>query len=342
MNARIKDVAALAGVSTATVSHVLNETRFVREETKKRVLEAIGEIGYTPNANARNLASGSSRTIGLIISDITNPFFPDLVKAIQNRALDHGYEVIVTNTDYAPEHEASCVQRLLELRVNGVIVMTTEQNNAGTERLLQSRMPTIFLDIGEAGRHCGIVRVDYEAGIRSAVEHLLELGHRNIAFINGPNEFMSARIRCEAFVSAMQSRQAALQTQWHVLEGDFRLESGVKAVRQIMTWNPRPTAIVAASDLMALGALSELKHQGLRLPQDCSLIGFDDIWQAELSDPPLTTIVIPRAELGRVAVEELLAMTGADDGKGKSVQVATRLMIRRSTGLVPSSANGSA
>lgn len=333
-------MAALAGVSTATVSHVLNETRFVKADTKARVLAAIQKTGYTPNAHARNLASGSSRTIGLIISDITNPFFPDLVKSIQNRALDKGYEVIVTNTDYESEHEASCVQRLLELRVNGVIVMTTEQNSAGTERLLASGIPTVFLDIGEAGRHCGIVRVDYEEGIRSAVEHLLQLGHRHIAFINGPNEFLSAQVRCDAFVDAMQSHREDLHTQWNILAGDFRLESGAKAVRQLLEWNPRPTAIMAASDLMALGAQAELKRQGLRLPEDCSLIGFDDIWQAALSDPPLTTIVIPRAELGRVAVEELLAMAAATDGTGRSVQVHTSLMVRRSTGPVPAAGAG--
>src|SRR5213082_180386 len=172
---RIKDVAKLSGVSTATVSHVINKTRYVSDETRRRVLGAIENVGYTPNIHARNLASGQSRTLGLIISDITNPFFPDLVKSIQERALELGYDVIVLNTNYEPARDARYVQRLLELRVLGAMILTTEMD-----------ISVVFLDIGKVGPHTSNIRVNYEKGVHEAVEHLLELGHRQIAFISGP------------------------------------------------------------------------------------------------------------------------------------------------------------
>ena len=293
--ARTKDVAALAGVSTATVSHVINKTRLVGEETKQKVLAAIESMGYTPNIHARNLASGSSKTLGLIISDITNPFFPDLVKSIQDSALGPGYEVIVANTNYELEHDISCVQRLLELRVRGVMVMTTEQDDTMVARLLQSKVAAVFLDVGKVGPQVSNIRVNYGRGIHQAVEHLLELGHRRIAFIGGPDHFMSAQFRRQAFVRTMKKYGSTLQTESAFFEGDFKYESGERAVRKLLTLKRRPTAILAANDLMAVGALGELKRAGLRVPADVSVIGCDDIWLAALSDPPLTTIKIPRA-----------------------------------------------
>src|SRR5437870_2097335 len=192
---RIKEVAKLARVSTATVSHVINKTRFVSDDTKRKVLYAIERVGYTPNIHARNLASGQSRTLGLIISDITNPFFPDLVKSIQERALELGYDVIVLNTNYEPERDSRYVQRLLELRVRGVMILTTEMDLSVIERLSSREIAVVFLDIGKVGPHTSNIRVNYEKGVHEAVEHLLELGHRQIAFISGPVRFKSAQFR---------------------------------------------------------------------------------------------------------------------------------------------------
>src|ERR1700746_2995008 len=183
---RIKDVATLAKVSTATVSHVINNTRFVSEETKRRVLGAIENVGYAPNIHARNLASGQTRTLGLIVSDITNPFFPDLVKSVQEKALELGFDVIVLNTNYDPERDARYVQRLLELRVRGVMILTTEMSLSVIERFSSREIPVVFLDSGKVSPHTSNIRIDYEKGVHEAVEHLLELGHRQIAFISGP------------------------------------------------------------------------------------------------------------------------------------------------------------
>ncbi len=334
---RIKDVAKLAGVSTATVSHVINKTRFVSDETKRRVLGAIENAGYTPNIHARNLASGQSRTLGLIISDITNPFFPDLVKSIQERTLELGYDVIVLNTNYEPERDAPYVQRLLELRVRGVMVLTTEMDLAVIDRLLSRRIAVVFLDIGKVGPHTSNIRVNYEKGVHEAVEHLLKLGHRQIAFISGPTRFKSAQFRRLAFLKTMKKHRAALRTEPVICEGDFKLESGAQAVKELLALKNRPTAIIAANDLMAMGALRELKRAGLQVPKDISVVGCDDIWLAKLSDPQLTTIMIPRAQIGAAAVEAVLHTNGSEDHYGREIKIGTQLLVRESTGAAPQS-----
>lgn len=327
----INDVATLAGVSTATVSHVINKTRYVSEETTLAVQAAIAKVGYTPNIHARNLAAGYSRTLGLIISDITNPFFPDLVKTIQDCALEPGYEVIVANTDYQSEHDVPCVQRLLEFRVRGVMFLTTEKNDAAMERLLQSRTPTVYLDIGKVGPLASNIRIDYEKGVHEAVEHLLALGHKRIAFISGPSHLVSAQLRRAAFVSAMQKYESSRSTPAILCEGDFRLESGQRAVRELLARDEKPTAIVAANDLMALGALGELKKAGLSVPRDVSIVGCDDVYLASLVDPPLTTIMIPRAEIGRAAVEAVLQMKAEGGPPGREIRIGTKLVVRGSS-----------
>src|SRR6266446_3981392 len=332
---RIKEVAKLARVSTATVSHVINKTRFVSDDTKRRVLYAIERVGYTPNIHARNLASGQSRTLGLIISDITNPFFPDLVKSIQERALELGYDVIVLNTNYEPERDSRYVQRLLELRVRGVMILTTEMDLSVIERLSSREIAVVFLDIGKVGPHTSNIRVNYEKGVHEAVEHLLELGHRQIAFISGPVRFKSAQFRRQAFLETMKKHGASLQTEPVICEGDFKLESGQQAVRELLVLKNRPTAIIAANDLMAMGALRELGRAGLQVPRDMSVIGCDDIWLAKLTDPQLTTIMIPRAEIGAAAVEAVLHTNAGEGRSGREIKIRTELLVRESTGAAP-------
>ncbi len=334
---RIAEVAKLAKVSTATVSHVINKTRFVSEETKQRVFAAIENIGYTPNVHARNLAAGSSQMLGLIISDITNPFFPDLVKSIQETALSAGYEVIVFNTNYDSTRYAQYVQRFLELRVRGVLIMTTEMDPSLVDRLSSRKIPVAFLDIGKAGPVISNIRVNYEKGIHQAVEHLFGLGHRQIAFISGSNQFKSAQIRRKAFLSAMEKHQPSLHTEPVIYEGDFKFESGERAVRELLASEHRPTAIVASNDLMALGAMRELTRAGLQIPRDISIIGCDDVWIAQLSDPELTTISIPRSKIGQEAVHAVLQTDPSKGKRGREIKVATELIIRSSTGEAPPS-----
>lgn len=331
---RIKDVAMLAQVSTATVSHVINNTRFVSDETKRRVLGAIERVGYAPNIHARNLASGQTRTLGLIVSDITNPFFPDLVKSVQEKALELGFDVVVLNTNYDSERDAPYVQRLLELRVRGVIILTTEMDLSVIKRLSSQKIMVVFLDIGKVGPHTSNIRVNYEQGVHQAVEHLLELGHRQIAFVSGPLHFKSAQIRRQAFLRSMKKYRASLHTEPVIYEGDFKLESGQRAVKELVALKNKPTAIIAANDLMAVGAMWELGRAGLRVPKDISVIGCDDIWLARLTDPPLTTVMIPRAEIGTAAVEAVLRSDSANGNSGREIRIATQLLVRESTGAI--------
>jgi LacI family transcriptional regulator len=332
---KIKDVARVAGVSTATVSHVINKTRFVRDETRQKVLEAIEQCNYAPNVHAQSLASGRSTTLGLIISDIVNPFFPELVKSIQEAATEQGYDVIMGNTNYDPTRTVSCVQRMIERRVRGVAIMTSEMDLSLIDQLAAKEVAVVFLDLGPVGPHMSNICVDYEDGIRAGVEHLLELGHRRIAYIGGPSRLKSAARRQAAFTDIMGKYQASLKTMPLIFDGDFKTTGGQRAAARIVRLTPRPTALLAANDLMAIGALRELRSAGLRVPNDISVIGFDDISFAALTEPPLTTIVFPRADIGRAAVEAIMHTIASIGNMGREFNVSTRLVVRESTGPVP-------
>src|SRR5262245_5852945 len=331
---RIRDIAKLAGVSTATVSHVVNDTRFVSEETKQKVLAVIERTGYTPNANARNLASRQNHTLGLILSDLSNPFFPELVKSIQERAIEAGYDISMANTNYDSERALASVRRMLEQRVSGVAVMTSEIDDSLTRRLAERGVSVVFLDVGKAGPFVSNIVVNYEKGIRAGVEHLLELGHRRIAYISGPLRLKSAQRRHLAFTRIMKKYEPSLRTQPWIYEGDFKAAGGQGAVVEMLRHKPRPTAIMAANDLMAMGALGELKKAGLRAPEDISVVGFDDILFAALTDPPLTTVALPREEIGRASIEALLNTIKDTSRMGREYKITTRLVVRESTGPV--------
>jgi LacI family transcriptional regulator len=327
---RIKDVAREAGVSTATVSHVINNTRFVSPETRERVMRAIERCNYYPNAHARSLASGRSDTLGLLISDISNPFFPELVKSIEAAAFEKGYNVILSNTDYDAERTLNNVRRFIERKVAGVALMTSELDPALIDELARCHVPVVFLDIGSAGVCMSNILVDYEAGIGEAINHLAWLGHRKIAYVGGPTRLRSAARRLEAFRDSMahylpDSEPSA------ICEADFRLEGGRRAAHEIFSSSETPTAIVVANDMMALGVIAECHERKLHVPDDISVVGFDDIAFASLSNPPLTTVRLPRIDLGRKAVEALMATIEHPDSQGVEVNIPTYLVLREST-----------
>lgn len=326
----IKAVASEAGVSTATVSHVINNTRFVSDEVRARVTKAIEQCRYYPNAHARGLASGKSKIIGLVISDIANPFFPELVKAIEEAAYKRGYDVVLSNTNYDTERTSHYVRRFIERKVAGVAVMTSEMDKKLIDDLTHREVPVVFLDVGDAGPHMSNLRVDYEEGIEQAILHLAALGHRRIAFISGSPELHSARRRLEAFRNAM--RQLFPDAPELVFYSNFKIEGGRQAANEIMVTQTGnlPTAVVAGNDLMAIGAISEFQNAGFEVPRDISVIGFDDIAFATVTKPSLTTVNLPRNELGRRAVEMLLK-TIDDPEEGVEIRIPTNLIIRQST-----------
>ncbi|HKP73207.1 MAG TPA: LacI family DNA-binding transcriptional regulator [Pyrinomonadaceae bacterium] len=325
---RIKDVAREAGVSTATVSHVINKTRYVRDATRERVLRAIERCGYYPNAHARSLASGRSNTLGLIISDISNPFFPELVKAIETAAFERGYDLILSNTNYDAARTSNYMQRLIERQVAGVALMTSELDTSLIDELARRRVCVVFLDLGSAGHCMNNIVVDYDTGIEEAITHLVALGHREFAFVGGPRHLRSALKRLDAFRASLARHLPDAAPQ--VFDGDFKLEGGRRAARE-MLGEGMPTAVVVANDMMALGMMQEFRGAGLEVPRDVSVVGFDDIAFASLAEPPLTTVSLPREELGRRAVEALVASIEHPEQQGLDIEIATHLIVRGST-----------
>jgi len=325
----IREVAREAGVSTATVSHVINNTRHVSEEVRARVMAAVESCAYYPNAHARSLASGRSQIIGIVISDIANPFFPELVKSIETAAFERGYDVMLSNTNYDTERTSHYVRRFIERKVAGVVVMTSELDTALVGELARRDVSVVFLDLGKPGVHMSNLCVNYDAGIEEAISHLVSLGHRRIAFIGGPASLPSAEKRLEAFRGSL--RRHLPEAPVLVYHGDFKLEGGRRAACEIMAGRERPTAVVAANDMMALGAMGEFRAAGLDIPRDISIIGFDDIAFASLTEPQLTTVCLPRIELGRRAVEAVLATNARPDQQGVEINIQTHLVIRRST-----------
>ncbi|HEV2912451.1 MAG TPA: LacI family DNA-binding transcriptional regulator [Pyrinomonadaceae bacterium] len=333
---RIKDVARRAGVSTATVSHVINNTRFVSDATRLKVLDAIEECKYYPNAHARSLASGRSQMIGVLVSDIANPFFPELVKSIEAAAFERGYDVLLLNTDYQAERTLHYVRRIIQRKVAGVALMTSELDAVLIDELARCRISVVFLDLGSKGTCMSNVVVDYEVGIEEAVRHLVERGHRRFAYVGGPLRLRSAVKRLDAFRDSVQ-RLLPEGPPPVIHEGDFRFDGGVRAAREFLAAPELPTAVVAANDMMALGVMRECVAYGLSIPQDISIVGFDDIAFAELADPPLTTVSLPRTELGRKAVEALMMTIDHPEREGVEVHIATHLVERSSTDFVRAS-----
>lgn len=332
----IEAVAKRAKVSTATVSRTLNNTAFVDPKTAARVWKAIKELNYYPNVQARGLAQGRSRIIGLIVSDITNPFFPELMKGLEDAAVAHGYEILVSSTNYDSHRMGLSVRRMIERKAEGVAIMTSEMDAPLLEELVHRKVPLVFLDVGIVQQHVSNIRIDYAQGITEAIGHLLDLGHRRIGFISGPLSLKSAVIRRTAFLTALRERQAANNDQL-IIEGDHTVDGGLKAMVQLLALEKRPSAILSSNDLTAIGALYAVRKASLRVPSDISVIGFDDIHLAEFTEPPLTTIRLSRIELAQKVFKALLTEINQKAQQSKQSPVSeqileTHLVIRESTG----------
>ena len=327
----MKDVAARAGVSVSTVSHVLNKTRTVAPQTVLRIREAIRELSYYRDLHARRLARGRSNFLGLIVSDIGNPFFPELVKSFETSALNQGFDFLLCNTNYDPARTAGGVRKMIENKVSGVAVMTSEVSPDLLEQLTSRHMPVVFLDLGAARRFVANIRVDYSRGIHEAIDHLFGLGHRNFAFIAGPQNLRSAVIRREAFTLALREHGLPADC---TAEGNHQVEGGAAAAKALLASRPMPTAILCSNDLTAIGAIRELSAGGFSIPGEVSLVGFDDIDFACLTHPSLTTVNLPRGDIGKLAFEALHKILRSKSNRGAEYVVETHLVVRQSTGPV--------
>ena len=327
----IREVANKAGVSVATVSRTVNGVRSVSPAIAARVWSAIREVGYVPNTQARALVSGRSRLLGLIVSDITNPFFPELIQGFEQVAVRAGFEVLLASTSYDPALMAATVRRMIERKVEGVAVMTSEMEDSLIGELTGRHIPLAFIDVGPMAPHISNISVNYRTGVHQAVQHLRRLGHRRLAFIAGPLALKSARLRREAFLHCFTEAQLAADRP-AILEGDHSLDGGFNAVQELRGIPGRPTAVICSNDLTAIGVLRGIHAEGLSAPRDMSVIGFDDIYMAQFMLPPLTTVRLSRQDLARQAFEALIAdIDRSAASAGAIYPIETRLIVRGST-----------
>jgi LacI family transcriptional regulator len=333
----IRDVAKRARVSTATVSRTVNRVANVDAQLAKRVWKAVEELGYYPNRSARTLVSGRSHVFGLIVSEITNPFFPEIVQTFETLAVEENYEILLTSTIHDPKRMELAVRRMIEGRVDGVAILTFGMEDYLLEHLRFRNLPLVFVDIGPKSPRVSNIRVDYADGIRQAVQHLAALRHEKIGFITGPLKLRSALARRHAFETAMREIGLPVNPE-SVVEGNHRLEGGKKALQELSELRDRPTALICSNDMTAIGVMREAFDLGIKVPQELSVVGFDDIRMAEFMTPPLTTIQMSQSELARLAFEALLKEvkreTPAPDGT--EYVLKTRLILRSSTTFSPS------
>jgi len=332
----IREIAKRAKVSTATVSRTINHVPTVDPRLAKRVWRVIDQLGYFPNTQARALVSGRSRILGLIVSEITNPFFPEIVQVFENIAVQHNYEILLTSTVHDPRRMEISVRRMIERRVDGVAVMTFGMEESLLDNLKLRNIPLVFVDVGPERPHVSNIRIDYQHGIRQAVQHLAAMRHQRIAFITGPLRLRSANARLESFRNAMaELRIPPLEDL--IVEGDHTIEGGVAATKRLFELTERPTAILCSNDLTALGVMRKSYELGIHIPHDLSLVGFDNIRLSEFVLPPLTTVEMSQAELARLAFHALF--TDLEREKplphGTEYTLKTHLVLRESTAPAP-------
>jgi DNA-binding LacI/PurR family transcriptional regulator len=328
----IRDVAKRAGVSIATVSRAVNRIPTVDPVLAEKVWRAIEEVGYLPNTQARALVSGRSRMLGLIVSEITNPFFPELVQEFENCAVAQGYEVLIGSTNYQPERTESLIRRMLQRNVDGVAVMTFGIEEDLVQKLVEREFPLVFVDAGPDLPNIRVLKVNYGEGIRQAVQHLAALGHRSIAFITGPLRLRSALARRDAFLKSMSELGLTVPAP-HIVEGDHTMEGGIAATEKLIALSELPTAMLCSNDMTAIGALHALYRTTHTVPQEVSVVGFDDIHLAQFMLPPLTTVRMSCVDLAAAAVEALRAGIEADHPKAAKTEwnISTRLVVRQSS-----------
>jgi DNA-binding LacI/PurR family transcriptional regulator len=332
----IRTVAALAKVSIATVSRTINGSPAVSDRLTKRVWQAIEQLNYFPNTHARSLVSGRSRILGIIVENITNPFFPELIQNFEEVAVAHGYEILVSSSNSDPAILTTCVRRMLERKVEGVAVMTFGEEEPVLDQLTHRDIPMVLAEFKLDDPKTSTILLDYTTGVRSAVHHLMALGHRKIGFLAGPHKLHSAITRENDFRTAMNEAGLPLDPAW-CIECDHTLRGGVAGFERLWALPDRPTAIMCSNDMTAIGVLRAAYMGALRVPQDLSVVGLDDIDFAEFTLPPLTTIRLSRADLARAAFEALQDQAEASPKMRREFLVSTSLVVRGSTGPPPSS-----
>lgn len=329
-NITIRDVAEHADVSIGTVSNVLNDTTPVKDDLRRRVLEAIRDLGYQPSKLARGLRRNQTNLLGMVIPDIVNPFFPAVVRGAEDSAYQESFNLVLCNADNDPDKEAQYLQELRDHRMAGIILIPS--GNAEINKLVDRTLngtPIICLDRRPPHWSGDSVTVDNLKGASAATQYLLNLGHRAIAMIGGSPHLSNAIERKEGFRAAMREHRAEIGP-GYIQEGQYNRVSGYEKMRILLGLRPRPTAIVTGNDLIAYGALAAIREAGLKCPKDISIIGFDDLELSEFTDPPLTTVVQPAYQMGAKGVNLLLKRIAGSKDPAVHWMLATELKLRQS------------
>ncbi|WP_319542474.1 substrate-binding domain-containing protein [uncultured Pseudodesulfovibrio sp.] len=328
--ATIKDVAKLAGVSTSTVSHVLNKTRFVREDTCERVKQAVRELNYRPSSIARSLKGQKTRTLGMLVTTSRNPFFAEVVHEVERRCYERGYTLFLCNTEGDIHRMEANLDALEEKRVDGLLLLCSEVNDDVIKLLEAERsVPIVVFDWGPESDNVDRIYDNSPYGARLATEHLIAMGHTAIGCVTGPKGRRSAEERVEGFRASMGDAGLHVHNEW-IMEGDYECEGGVRAMQRLNDLAERPTALFVCNDMMAIGIISEASRLGISVPDDLSLVGYDDIYIARHAAPPLTTIHQPKGEIAAMAVDTLIDRLDSKRTKGMVIKIEPTLVERRS------------
>ncbi len=330
--ATIKDVAKMAGVSTTTVSHVINKTRFVAKETEEAVMQAIKSLKYSPSAVARSLKVNTTKSIGMIVTTSESPYFAEIIHAVEDHCYRQGYSLFLCNTQNDPEKIKNHVEMLAKKRVDGLLVMCSEYTQHSLDVLSSfSSVPMVVMDWGP-NTDTDIIEDNSFTGGYLATKHLIDCGHKEIGLIAGELDKTTARTRYEGFVKAMNETNLPIHENW-IMEGFFEPEDGYECMNKILAQDSLPTAVFCCNDVMALGAISAITEKGLRVPDDISIIGYDNIHSSRFYAPPLTTIHQSKSRLGAQAVNllfERIANKDNDNHEKHRIAIHPELVIRKS------------
>ncbi len=333
---KLVEIAKRAKVSVATVSRTINHVPTVNPSLAWRVWKVIEEVGCYPNSNARALSSGRSRIFGLVVSEIINPLFPEIVQTFEDLGFEYGYEILVSSIAHDLGRLDAVVRRMIGWRVDGVAIMTFGGEESLIDILGRRNVPAVAVDVESPGPLLKSIRINYQYGSRQAVQHLAAMGHVRIGFISGPAHLKTATARTGAFQDCMKEIGLPISPTL-LVDGDHTMEGGVRAMSALTALADLPSAVVCSNDMTAIGVMRKAFELGLDIPRDLSVVGFDDIHLARFMIPPLTTVQMSQIEIATAAFRALLDLVGVEgSGSSRSVyEIRTNLVLRSSTALAP-------
>ncbi|MGK9174576.1 ribose operon transcriptional repressor RbsR [Yokenella regensburgei] len=326
----MKDVARVAGVSTSTVSHVINNDRFVSDAIREKVESAIKALNYAPSALARSLKINQTRTIGMLITASSNPFYSELVRGVERSCFERGYSLVLCNTEGDEQRMNRNLETLMQKRVDGLLLLCTETHQPSQEILKRyPSVPTVMMDWAPFDGDSDLIQDNSLLGGDMATRYLIRKGHRHIACITGPLDKTPARLRLEGYRAAMANAGLTIQDGDEII-GDFEFGGGLEAMQTLLSRDRRPQAVFIGNDAMAVGAYQALYQAGLRVPEDIAIVGYDDIELARYMTPPLTTIHQPKDELGELAIDVLIHRIADPTQQQQRLQLTPVLIERGS------------